>query len=756
MKYITLIGMLLSTCLLSGQVIDKQNLAALHKEYEKKKANDTAAVNTLIKISKWHMKARVQKAFSSSKDSMLYYADRALSAAEKSRYALGQADAYIIYSRYKFDDYKDSESRSYAEKALELYRSRNYERGIAEALLCIAVTYQDKTDDAALDKALEAKTLYRKLGDKINEAYASGQVSAFYDERGDPKNALAYTKEAIRLYEEAGYKGREYIKDLWYLSNLYFQAGNMEEAFRYCIDALKLAELADPGSELVGECASHLGKLYFFAKKYSEAEPYFRKAFDVSKNHNDQFMTVVAISNLAQVLMEQHKYKEALDYIKYSEKLTDLDFNSKISLLTRYISIYTYLKEFSQGKKYVDQGVKILNERPEDAFVCRVLYAPIARYYYAAGDYALSRKFYERYLAWAQKTKNKPALESIYSQIYKIDSVQKNFDLAITNLKLSQAYKDSMFNQGSHKRIDELKVQYNLFQKERDLEIQQDNNGLLVKEGEIQQAKLSRAHLTRNVSIAGAVIVLVFLALLYNRHKSNKRTSALLKEQQGEILHSNRELQHMVNEKEWLLKEVHHRVKNNLHLIISLLNSQSYFLQDKAALSAIQNSQHRIQAMSLIHQKLYMADNLTAIRMREYIHDLLEYLTDSFSGSKGIKFQIAIEDMAMDVSQAVPIGLILNEAITNSFKYAFPDGKGNIYVSMATIAGKEVQLEISDDGIGLPSGFDTEASKSLGMKLIYGLAQDLDGIVAIGGNTTGTQITIIFPYRQLALEHVKS
>src|SRR6185369_16726337 len=120
------------------------------------------------------------------------------------------------------------------------------------------------------------------------------------------------------------------------------------------------------------------------------------------------------------------------------------------------------------------------------------------------------------------------------------------------------------------------------------------------------------------------------------------------------ISRKNEQLQHLLNEKEWLIKEIHHRVKNNLQIVMSLLNSQSAFIDNEPALTAIHDSQHRVHAMSLIHQKLYNADDVSSIDMSFYIRELVSYLSDSFDASQRVRFEFNIEPLEMDVSQAVP------------------------------------------------------------------------------------------------------
>jgi two-component sensor histidine kinase len=175
---------------------------------------------------------------------------------------------------------------------------------------------------------------------------------------------------------------------------------------------------------------------------------------------------------------------------------------------------------------------------------------------------------------------------------------------------------------------------------------------------------------------------------------------------------------------------------------MSLLNSQSAYIDNDAALTAIHDSQHRVHAMSLIHQKLYNSDNVSSIDMSSYIRELVSYLSDSFDIRRRIRFDLNIASLEMDVSQAVPLGLILNEAITNSIKYAFPDGRnGVIAILLLNTSSNHYLLSISDNGVGVSANF--KKTGSLGMSLMKGLSEDLDGKFSIENNN-GTIIKISF------------
>lgn len=220
--------------------------------------------------------------------------------------------------------------------------------------------------------------------------------------------------------------------------------------------------------------------------------------------------------------------------------------------------------------------------------------------------------------------------------------------------------------------------------------------------------------------------------------------------QQREINRKNKSLEdllvekdNLIVEKEWLLREIHHRVKNNLQVIMSLLNIQSSYLEDEETLSALSESKHRIFAISLIHEKLYQSNNVSRVNVKPYIHELVSYLSDSFNINHTVTFDMDLMSFELDATEAVPVGLILNEAITNAIKYAFPNGRnGVIKICVEKTFVGNVSLIIQDDGIGL-----SESSKyktvSLGFALMKGLAKQLGGDIKIE-NGKGVRILVEF------------
>lgn len=268
----------------------------------------------------------------------------------------------------------------------------------------------------------------------------------------------------------------------------------------------------------------------------------------------------------------------------------------------------------------------------------------------------------------------------------------------------------------------------------------------------IEAKKLTQVESEKRSIITYAIVITLSFLLLTGLTVIIVKQVKKLKSQQKVIHKKNRTLQQILTEKEdllaekeWLLKEVHHRVKNNLHMVTSLLESQSAYLEDNA-LSAIRDSQHRVFAMSLIHQKLYQSEKVASIDMSVYLQELVQYLQDSFDTNKHIRFQFHLEPIELNVSQAVPIGLILNEAITNAFKHAFPSNtNGTITVTMTETEGHEFLLSVVDNGIGSPADFQLQKASSLGIKLMKGLSEDIGAQFKIESHSNeGTSVSIIF------------
>jgi len=199
----------------------------------------------------------------------------------------------------------------------------------------------------------------------------------------------------------------------------------------------------------------------------------------------------------------------------------------------------------------------------------------------------------------------------------------------------------------------------------------------------------------------------------------------------AELETSNQALKASLKEKEVLLKEIHHRVKNNLQIISSLLSLQAEEIRDPAALEKFRDSQARIQSMALVHEKLYQSKDLGKIDMGAYIASLAQTLVHAQGGGQQnarIRLQVEAEEQYVTLDTAIPCGLILNELLSNALKHAFPGGRaGRIAIRFRKAAEDRFTLTVEDDGEGLPEQFDLQQSPSLGLRIVHALTDQLDG-----------------------------
>jgi two-component sensor histidine kinase len=360
---------------------------------------------------------------------------------------------------------------------------------------------------------------------------------------------------------------------------------------------------------------------------------------------------------------------------------------------------------------------------------------------YRTGNYKESRKYFASLLEKPYvKDVNNNILISTYQGLLKVDSCRGDYKSALHYFHLFEQLEEDVSSEKQTRALLDLNVRYETLQREKRLQELQAASRL-------QEQKETH---TRRLFYGGFALLGFIIVMVYIRYYNNKRKNRQLRAQKEEIDVQNSALQELnrkqttlIDEKEWLLREIHHRVKNNLQIITGLLLSQSEFLRDQAAVDVMVESQRRVQAMSLIHQKLYNSENLSSIYMPEYIGELVDFLRESFVMQHKVVFRLDIAAVWLDVSKAVPLGLILNEVITNAFKYAFPHSDDDRISIRLAAEGSLVSLEVEDNGRGLPKDFDIAASNSFGMILMRGMAEDLEGTFEVGG-ANGTRIVIRF------------
>ena len=204
------------------------------------------------------------------------------------------------------------------------------------------------------------------------------------------------------------------------------------------------------------------------------------------------------------------------------------------------------------------------------------------------------------------------------------------------------------------------------------------------------------------------------------------------------------QIKHSLHEKEMLLKEIHHRVKNNLMVISSLLNLQSRYIKDEASKNIFKESQNRARSMALIHELLYKSTDLKRINFGNYIKTIANELFRMYVTDQSIiKLNLDIEDVMVDINTAIPLGLIVNELISNSMKHAFPDGRSGIIDIIFKSDNGNYSLVVSDNGVGFSDEKDFRDTDTLGLKIVNSLTEQIDGTIRLD-KINGTKFTIEF------------
>ncbi|GAB5525211.1 MAG: hypothetical protein Roseis2KO_30830 [Roseivirga sp.] len=266
---------------------------------------------------------------------------------------------------------------------------------------------------------------------------------------------------------------------------------------------------------------------------------------------------------------------------------------------------------------------------------------------------------------------------------------------------------------------------------EYETELVEAQNESLRESQKAQAARIEQQNFMLFGGAVGLLLVAVSAAVIYRSRLKLKK--------------ANQTIEKSLSEKELLLKEIHHRVKNNLQVVSSLLDLQSRGIEDEEALATFMEGQNRVKAMALIHQKLYQNENLATINFEEYARLLMTELGTIYQRSNEVKTEVnAGSESDFDIDVALPLGLILNELISNAYKYAFEAGReGALAVSIQSLGEGKHQLVVEDNGAGLPENFDFARAKSLGLRLVRRLAKQLYGSVTYTGHK-GARFVVIF------------
>jgi two-component system, sensor histidine kinase PdtaS len=565
---------------------------------------------------------------------------------------------------------------------------------------------------------LEAKKLGQDLKDSLKKIMVLQEIASLHSETLQP-DAEKELLDVIGLLKGIGYPYLHYTYNE--LLVLAYVQGNEDKALLYAEEALKNMNQTKDSAEAADLLFSY-GAILGKTGDHEKSAQYLKQSIELYKFQYGDAGITNAIGFLIEEMVKLKQQAEADKLITnlFHEYPPD-NFTDSIRWLNKIGSFYRLTKNYPKAETYFNLDFNICQLHH-----LNLPYYELGQLYVESGNFVKAKFYLEKALLNLDSTTNMRTRAHLQYCLFLADSATGNYISAIRHLSLNKRYDDTVLKQAKVQAIEKYKAEFETERKDQQID-------LLTKEHLLSEANLKQVRMIKNITLYGSLVFLAAGCIFFFQYRRKKRDSQT-------ITRMNTRLQQSLTEKEWLLKEVHHRVKNNLHTIICLLESQAMFLE-KDALQAIEKSQHRIYAMSLIHQKLYQDENLRSIDMSLYLEEFIGYLRDSLDTQK-IDFHVQVESVYLNLQQAIPVALIINEAVTNSIKYAFDyEQSPKIWIYM-TESDKMVKLVIADNG----SGFilkEEDEGKSLGMQLIKGLGKELKGTVILE-TKKGTTLTIEF------------
>ncbi len=472
-----------------------------------------------------------------------------------------------------------------------------------------------------------------------------------------------------------------------YILGLFMQQRNLEKALEYGLKAQAIAEELQLTMS-TAKVKLGLGKCYLRMGDYSIAENYLNESIPVFVAKKSQTHVYAAYTEKANLFLQLSELDSSAHYIQLA-KAAKGDMSPMVS---NYL-VHTYVSASLAVKRgNLDEAINLLHDCEKAA-----------------------RKINNAY--W-KKDISKLQWEVLYAN--------KKYDLAKEHLELYESLKDSLFLAERDLIVNELETKYRTAEQNNEI-------------AELNIENERRKSITR-MSLAGLLLSFIALAFLYGLYRINKRNKIVLE-------NKNDVIKKTLTEKERLLKEIHHRVKNNLQVISSLLSLQSRYVKDESALNALNEGQTRVESMALIHQNLYREDNISGVSMQTYIPLLADNIFNSYNiRGDQVKIKYEIDDLKLDVATVIPIGLVLNELISNALKYAFPDNRKGLLKVHLLNKDNSLLLSLSDNGIGITSNVN---KNGFGTKLIHSFTRKLDGEMKIRSEN-GTTVEILIKNYKVA------
>lgn len=588
-----------------------------------------------------------------------------------------------------------------------------------------------------LDKVKVYVNDAEKLADTTSVNYYKTIQSQIYYDIGDYDKSLAISKELYQVKDNWDMETKTILLDL--MDQTYSQLELYQEQINIRKEKKELG-ISDNVTfhDIYSNLGLHRRAMDFYIleeKKDIDEKDYFGQA--IYDNNVGNYLRLDRSYPTA-----LNRYKEAANWINLylidvtktkSEKQLAESEVLKAVIEGNVGKCYTLLDQYETAIPHLENSILAIKEFNKDKFSSDLVEnkLTIAECYLKLGDYEKATDYLSDDVK-PRKAENILKMNTIFASYYNKTGDYKNQATYLhRNLRIIDSIETNRTKIQNQQRgivIAEDKAYANSRIEQQRAEIEESRDAMAQKEDQIQL-----------VFISLIFTLLGFAGLVYAYLKSIK-SQRLIAEQKHII-------ENALVEKDSLLKEIHHRVKNNLQMVSSLLSLQTKNTRSKAAIEALEEGKSRVKAMALIHQKLYQNDDLSVIEMQGYIESLINSVQSVYKkGGHNINITIDAEGVELDIDRAIPFGLILNELVSNSFKYAFPnnDDDGKIYIHLRKIADQHGFFEYTDNGIGMSDDADDKAKSSMGIRLMNRLVNQLQSTLNIDKTAEGVRFWFNF------------
>jgi two-component sensor histidine kinase len=727
-----------------GQDISRQEADSLLRSLSMTGA-DTTHINSLLKLALFEIHKPGE--FKIDLDSAAEFINQAKQINTK----LGSVEMYgyitLIESHFEREKGQHEQAKASVEKAIQILLTGSNKLQLGSAYMELS-DYYDYQDREQLPRKIQlveqAVNNFQLSGDIERTAFSLRMLGEYYVHAADfgksdkydevLDTALQKLNLSLALYQSIHYLKLQGVYVM--LGEVYSYLANYGQALNNKLMALKAAENVHDTSMQLCQINNQIGITFGQLGEYEKSVEYFKNALQTAEKYKDSATIYLLATNISDLYIRLNRPADARSVLEnvsknYAQPMGDIQIRARTA--AAYLMVYILLKQYQLANPYCDQLISIANNDKISPIDLNDIYVKIIRYYLYTNQYSSALIYLNKNSALTYKSGDPVRMANNHYWWFSLDTARHQFDAAISHLLIYHKIRDSMYNATKSRQALQFQVQFETGKKESQIRS-------LNERSKLEQANLKQANMVKNVTIGGILLALVIAGLFYRLYRQKRKANLA-------ITQKNVLLEQFLIEKEWLLREVHHRIKNNLHTVICLLESQAHYLENDA-LKAIESSQHRMYAMSLIHQKIYQSDDIEAIDMETYLPEFVEYLRDSFGRPGHIRFQLATDPLRLGLSQAIPVALIINEAVTNAIKYAFPEGRQGMISIELHETGERVELSVTDNGVGIDPSLEAAELNSLGIKLMKGLSREIKGEISFRTDK-GTQIIVIFDMNPL-------